>query len=499
MKGRTSPVMIPATVLFLACTYAVAQAACPDLGAPLAGLAQLKTGESMRSSSSDPNWVNGNGDARPIPPGETIEIANLEGPGLITHIWNTIAATERGYSRLLVIRMYWDGEAAPSVEAPIGDFFIIGHGMDTPVQSVPVVVSSEGRARNCYWPMPFHKSARITVTNEGRTPINALYWYVDWRKLPRLSEDTASFHASYRQEYPTASGRNYQIADIEGRGHYVGTVMNIRQHLASWYGEGDDFWFIDGETEPRLRGTGSEDYFCDAWGFRKFDGPYYGVPVFDNYKPMGKITAYRWHIADPVLFTKSLRLEIEHKGVTFNEDGSVRSGFEERSDDFSSVAFWYQTEPHKPFPPLPPAYARLYADYSKAVEAETLVDLAKATQGTVTVQDGGYSAGKHLWWQPTEEGQSLDVPVEVSEDGHYQLMLVLTKSWDYGTYQAELDGKAFGDPVDLGSSSIVSEEVTLDVGELSSGSHTLTFRNHGKSKESEGYFFGLDLILFVKQ
>ncbi len=491
MKSRTRPVVTTCLCMVAALLVQGASLA-QSPGTPLDGLERLKEGRSMRSSSSDPDWVNGNGDARPILPGGSLVIADLEGPGIITHIWNTIAAQEPGYSRLLVIRMYWDGEEAPSVQAPIGDFFVIGHGIDVPFESLPVTVSSDGRARNCYWPMPFRKSAKITVTNEGRKAVSALYWYVDWRKLPELPGDAAYFHAMYRQEHPAVPARNYQIADIAGRGHYVGTVMNVRQHTGSWYGEGDDFWFIDGETEPSLRGTGSEDYFCDAWGFRKFDGPYYGVPVWDNFKEMGRITAYRWHLTDSVSFERSLRVEIEHKGVTFNEDGSVKSGFEERADDFSSVAFWYQVEPHKPFEPLPPAYDRLYVDYANLVEGESLVEQAKASEGPVLTQDGSWSGGKQFWWQPQAEGGSLELPVSVQEDGDYELTLLMTHSWDYGIYQALIDGKPAGVPMDLWSESVKTEEHIFAAGTLTAGPHVLKFENKGKNKESDGYYFGLD-------
>ncbi|MCC6144750.1 MAG: DUF2961 domain-containing protein [Candidatus Hydrogenedentes bacterium] len=469
------------------------------LGTPLDGLAQLKAGESMRSSSSDPNWQDGNGDARPIPAGETLTIADLEGPGMITHIWNTIAPGERGYAKLVVVRMYWDGEETPSVEAPLGDFFVIGHGEEAPMESLPVVVSSDGRARNCYWPMPFGTSARITITNEGKAPVAAFFWYVDWTKLESLPENTAYFHAHYRQEYPAVSGRNYKIADIDGRGHYVGTVLNVRQHLESWFGEGDDFFFIDGETEPRLRGTGTEDFFCDAWGFRQFSTPYYGVPVWGNFKPMSNITAYRWHLTDPVNFRESLRVEIEHKGVTFNDDGSVKSGFEERSDDFASVAYWYQTEPHKPFAPMAPPYDRLYIDYSKLFEAESLLDKATATSGPITTQEGGQWGGNlQLWWQPAEAGQTLSLPVTVKEEGPQDLLLVFTHSWDYGIYQPELDGTPLGQPVDLYSQGVTSDEVMLRTPSLSPGEHTLSFRNTGQNEKSTGYLFGLDSILLEK-
>ena len=467
------------------------------LGNPLNGLAQLRSGEAMRASSSDANWLNGNADARPIAPGATLTLADLEGPGVINHFWNTIAATDRGYSRLLVLRMYWDGEEHPSVECPIGDFFGIGHGLDQPYQSLPIAVSSEGRARNCYWPMPFRKSAKITVTNEGHGPVNAFYYYLDWEKLPGLPHGAAYFHAMYRQEFPTVMGRNYLIADIAGRGHYVGTVLSVRQHLASWWGEGDDFWFIDGEKEPRLRGTGSEDYFCDAWGLRPMFNPHYGAPVMQGYDELAKTTVYRWHIADPVPFRKSLRLEIEHKGVTFKPDGQVQSGFEERADDFSSVAFWYQTEPHQAYPEMPKGYARLNVDWTKLVEAETLLDAAKATAGPLLVQDGVGGGKGQLFWTPAEENQSLDITIETAQEAEYELILVLTGSWDYGIFQVLIDGHPLGKPIDLYSASINNREHTFAAGTLTPVKHTLSFVNQGKNPASKGVFLGFDSFLLT--
>ena len=335
--------------------------------------------------------------------------------------------------------------------------------------------------------------------------VNAFYYYVDWRKLDSLPENTAYFHAMYRQEFPTVMGQNYLLADIEGQGHYVGTAMNIRQRTASWYGEGDDFFFIDGEEEPRLRGTGSEDYFCDAWGFRQFDGPYYGVPVFGQYRAMSNITAYRWHIADPVSFKKSLRVEIEHKGVLFNEDGSVKTGFGERSDDFASVAYWYQTEPHKAYPPLPEAYDRLYVDYRKLHQAEDLKDTAKATEGGVGIQENVGSGAGQLFWTPRTPEQSLEMSLPVEESGNYVLLLVLTQSWDYGIYQVELDGKPLGGALDLYNSSVVQREFYFETGPIEAGTHTLRFVNQGKNPKSAdaadpnlGFYFGFDAYLLEK-
>jgi len=462
-------------------------------GDPLEGLAQMKPGHAMRASTSDANWKNGNGDARPIAPGKTLVLADLKGPGQITHWWNTVAAQDRGYSRLIVIRMYWDGETNPSVEAPLGDFFAMGHGYDHPLTSLPVTVTSDGRGRNCYWPMPFAKSARITATNEGTRNVDAFYSYIDWQKLPSLPKGTAYFHAQYRQEHPAVMGRNYLIADLAGKGHYVGTVLNVRQRTASWWGEGDDFWFIDGEKEPSMRGTGSEDYLCDGWGLREMSQPFYGAPLVEGYDPFCRTTAYRWHIPDPVRFDTSLRLEIEHKGVTFDEKGAIKSGFEERPDDFSSVAFWYQAEPHKPFPPIAAAKDRLYIDWSKLVEAESRIPDTKVSEGPLSAQDGGaWSGAKQLFWNPSKPGQTLEFPLDVAAAGNYELLLILTKSWDYGNYQVQLDGKDIGAVLALCNKDVVTKEVYLNVGELTAGAHTLRFVNRDKAPESKGYFFGLD-------
>ncbi|MBV9468703.1 MAG: DUF2961 domain-containing protein [Abitibacteriaceae bacterium] len=485
---------------FLACALTILATAAfgqQPTGNPLKGLEELKDFRARRSSSSDPNWRNGNADARPIAPGATLVIADLKGPGEISHLWNTVASSERGYSRLLVLRMYWDGEQNPSVECPLGDFFAIGHGLDVPFDSLPVRVTSDGRGRNCYWPMPFRKSARLTVTNEGRKPVDAFYYYVDWRQLPRLNKNAAYFHAQYRQEFPTVMGRNYVLADIVGRGHYVGTVLSWRQLTPSWPGEGDDFWFIDGETEPSLRGTGTEDYFCDGWGFRKQAGPYYGAPLMEGNETGNRTSVYRWHIPDPVPFQKSLRLEFEHKGVTFNPDGSVKSGFEERSDDFSSVAYWYQVEPHKPFPPLPRGFARLNYDPSQIVYGEKFVANATATEGRVERQVVG--SGPQLLWVPSRSDQVLTVNLEVPEGGNYEPTLILTHSWDYGIYQLELDGKPLSGPIDFYGPTVTDQDYTYPARNLEAGRHTLTIHNVGKNTQSKGYLFGLLGVLLQKR
>ncbi|MEW5902336.1 MAG: glycoside hydrolase family 172 protein, partial [Acidobacteriota bacterium] len=325
---------------------------------------------SRRVSSYD--RTGGNRDALSIEPGATAVLAEIAGPGAIHHIWVTIAA-EPFYGRKLILRMYWDGENWPSVETPLGDFFGVGHGLNRNFSSLPINCSSEGRAKNCYWFMPFRQSARLTVTNEGSQAVAAFYYYIDYRILKDLAADTPYFHAQYRQETPCVPNQNYLLLEAEGCGHYVGCNMSILQRAMGWWGEGDDMIYVDGEKIPSLHGTGSEDYFSDAWGMREDENAFYGCPLQEeDYQAGSKATVYRFHIPDPVPFQKSIRVTIEHGHAN------------DRSDYFSSVAYWYQTEPHKPFPPFPPADKRLpYA--LEAPENLTLPRWTEARSGVVSV------------------------------------------------------------------------------------------------------------------
>jgi hypothetical protein len=471
-----------APALFFCVAAAFAQS---PSGNPLAGLEQLKNFDSQRASSSDPNWKHGNGDFREIPPGETRTLADLEGPGTVAHIWFTIAHNAKNYSRLLTLRMYWDGEKNPSVECPIGDFFGVGHGADVPYSSLPVRVSSEGRGRNCYWPMPFRKSAKITVTNESNVTCWAFFYYIDWQKQPSLPEDTAYFHAMYRQEFPCVMGKNYLLADIEGRGHYVGTVQSVVNVSDGWYGEGDDFFFIDGEKEPRLRGTGTEDYFCDGWGFRHADGPYFGVPIFDGYRAGDCISVYRWHIPDPVAFKKSLRVEIEHKGSQEFPDGKS-SGFIPRDDLMSSVAYWYQAEPHKPWPALPPGLERLPFRETTLATGEKAAAEAKHSNAPVELlSPPGPMDGKLFTLKPAGADAWLEIPFRTEKEESGVLQLRACKGNDGGIYRILLDGKPAGTIDFYGPEAAVAPE-KLGWRELPPGNHTLRFECAGKNPASAG-------------
>jgi hypothetical protein len=300
---------------------------------------------SRRISSYDRSGENR--DSIVIEPGKTAVLAEIKGPGAVHHIWTTIAA-EPFYGRKIVLRIYWDGETSPSVEAPVGDFFGVGHGLNRNFASLPITCSSEGRARNCYWYMPFRRSCRITAENQGTRPVDAFYYYVDYRELSDLPADAAYFHAQYRQEFPPDGKRDYLLLAAEGAGHYVGCNMSVLQRAMGWWGEGDDRIRVDGESTPSLHGTGSEDYFSDAWGMRQSQSLFYGCPLQEeDFQAGAKATVYRFHIPDPVPFKKSIEVSIEHGHAN------------DRADFFSSVAYWYQAEPHRDCPPLPPVAERL--------------------------------------------------------------------------------------------------------------------------------------------
>lgn len=341
-------------------------------------IAKKRNGKRRRESSYD--RTGGNDDRRYIQPGETFTIADIAGAGCIRHIWMTLAndgfVIEKYAYRKVVLRMYWDGEEEPSVQAPLGDFFGMGHGITKNFISAPLQMSPEdGKGFNCWWPMPYGDGARITVTNECDTTL-ILYYYVDYEELPSLPEDMLRFHAQWRRECPTGGiqdpagdqhndwcfggsnldgAKNYVVMEAQGKGHYCGCNVNIHNlntsALWDWPGEGDDMVYIDGDSKPTLNGTGTEDYVNMAWcPTQEYNAPYHGLILGgrDNWK--GKITYYRYHIQDPIMFDRDIRVTIEHGHANH------------RSDDWSTTAYWYQTEPHKPFDKLPDVNHRLPID-----------------------------------------------------------------------------------------------------------------------------------------
>lgn len=353
---------------------------------PLGGLPILKDAVSKRESSYDK--TGGNRDFWVLEKGETATVMDVEGCGCIKHIWLTAMCGDKYFLRKILLEMYWDGEKTPSVCVPLGDFFGVGHGYCKHYTSLPMnmVFAKDRRgpkgtvcaAMNCYFPMPFGKQAVMKIKNESDACVENLFFMIDYEMYQEeLPDYYGRFHAQFRHENPcrkieypktvekpsagdlpgfNLDGKeNYVILDAKGKGHYVGCVLSIDNIDATnqeytWPGEGDDMIFIDGEIwPPSLHGTGTEDYFGAAWGYPsdEYAGPYHGITLLnDRYEYYGKSTAYRWHIEDPVHFQKSILVTIEHGHA--NGQGN----------EYSSVGYWYQQEPHAQFPPMESAKER---------------------------------------------------------------------------------------------------------------------------------------------
>ena len=319
--------------------------------------------KSLKQSSYD--RTGGNRDAWNIPAGAVKEVFSAQGPGVISHIWFTIAARSNDHLKELVLRAYWNGNANPSVEAPIGDFFGLNLNSYFIYQS-EYLACSPGKSLNCYFAMPYERSARITVTNEGKQEVGSFYSNIDYMTLPSFPRDALYFHAQYRQSAPCApatfqgpkinedGAKNYVYMETRGRGHLMGVTLGVLQNANGWWGEGDDMIFIDNESKPAIIGTGSEDYFLGSWDFGGRDGaiPFahamYGAPlIVAPERTGGRYCCYRWHGDNPVTFERYLKHTMEHGHAN------------DRGDNFFSVAYWYQDAPYTSFPALPPLEARI--------------------------------------------------------------------------------------------------------------------------------------------
>ena len=343
------------------------QAAASNPAAPivLPGYARAQNYKSLKQSTAD--QTGGNQDFRRVEPGKTIDLFQANGPGIITHIWFTISAQGAHHLKELVLRIYWEGNAKPSVETPVGDFFGLNLGDYFLYQSAFLNCSSV-KALNCYFAMPFRRSARITVTNEGEKPVGAFYSNIDYKLVPSLPEDSLYFHAQYRQAVPNSAvaytagqpqnnleGRqNYVFLETRGKGQVMGVTLGVLQNTDLWFGEGDEMIFVDNDAKPVINGTGTEDYFCGAWDFGGRDGavpfanlyngaPYIGLPERGG----GRYCLYRWHADNPLVFESSMKYTIEHGHAN------------DRGDCFYSVAYWYQSEPYTDFPSLPAVASRV--------------------------------------------------------------------------------------------------------------------------------------------
>ena len=311
-----------------------------------------------------------NADYRVIQPGAEMTLLDADGPGKVTHMWFVQAKSEKFAAKKLVLRAYWDNESEPSVQVTLADFFGEHFGDEKPWTSAMLSVGTD-RAMNCFFPMPYRRHARITITNEGAEAVNRFWFNIDYVTFHNaLPQDELYFHAAFTQAQPTHGwsddwklnndpvahdtpnlhGKgNFNWLTATGRGQFVGVVLSVLVNQSEWWGEGDDLFFIDGATTPSIAGTGTEDYFLGSldWGTTPYTTPLYGAFRLGDESIGSRYTAYRFHLEEPITFERSIVAGIEH--------GSANV----RSDSYYATAYWYQTLPHAPLPPLPPISERI--------------------------------------------------------------------------------------------------------------------------------------------
>lgn len=476
---------------------------------PMASLSTTQNYSASRVSSYEPKG--GPRDNVWVPTdGSEMTLADIKGPGAITHIWTT----HRGGGRDLVLRMYWDGSEHPSVEAPLGDFFGVAMGVNATMNSQPIQVSSEGRSRNCWWYMPFNRSARVTVAatdneeNRQRETV-PLYFYIDYRVYNAPIEDLNYFHSRFTETDPAQRGKPIALAQMEGNGHFVGVVMGHRGRTPGWFGEGDDMITVDGKLS--FWGTGTEDYFSDAWGFRVFSYPYYGAPVVGA-REVGDVTSvYRFHIADPIPFRKTFKFEIEHWPWISPRPNTGR-------DYYSSTSFWYQSTVHKPWPRLKRIISNEPWDPEKgrwhvpgAVEAESLKVLAYESTAERDAKpyvqwEMPNLSGDHMLSFNAGDGGKLSVAVPVDESGVYTVGVYYTRAQDFGKVQLSVNGEKIGEPVDT---FLRKDDLSRPIWppkrfdfrgvRLKQGENVFQFAVESKNPESKEYRLAIDCLVLERR
>jgi hypothetical protein len=445
----------------------------------------LKESRLVQVSSHDTSG--GNIDFIAITAGGTATIADLKGPGIIVGIWFTVASPDKYFLRRTLVRMYWDGEESPSVDVPLGDFF--GTGFQYKHYVTPYLGMSSG-GYYCYFPMPFDRSARVEVVNQTGQEINSFYYHIDYQWLPKpLDPDLAYFHATWRREPRTDPHHAYTILEARGRGHLVGVNMSMQSYNNDMqYLEGDEMVYVDDERVPSLAGTGTEDYFNSGWYFSKgeFAAPYHGLILKDD--SLQRIAAYRFHILDAIPFTSSLRFMIEHG----DQNAEIA--------DYSSTAYWYQREPHKPFSAMPPAGYRIPLRVvvpNGALEAEGL-PLAGTTLQAFSEDMSAFGAewsGSHqLKILAGKRGDAFELSFPAEEE-EYDVALYHTRGPEYGNVAvfhrnqkvASFEGY---DPETIPGGKILLKGIRTERGRIRLG-----FAADGKDGKATGSAIGLDAFI----
>ncbi len=463
---------------------AQAQPSLDNLLSP-ADLPRLKEGRLMQLSSAD--TTGGNSDFIAIPPGRSAVIASIQGPGIIVGMWFTIMSSDKHFLRRIVLRAYWDNEKDPSVEVPVGDFFGTGFGYKHYL--TPFLGMSSG-GYYCYFPMPFAKAARLEIVNETGQEVQSFYYHINYRQLPQPpAPDIAYFHAFWRREPRTPLHQPYLVLDAKGRGHLVGVNMSMQGYdNGMQYLEGDELVYVDGETTPSLMGTGTEDYFNGGWYFNKgeFAAPYHGLILKDD--TLARIAAYRFHIPDAISFASSLKFTIEHG----DRNSEVA--------DYSSTAYWYQTEPHAPFPAMLPPATRIPLRVvvpNRGIEAEGLVP--KSTDRKTMVEDmtpfgAEWSGMKQLKVLLAKPGDGVDLSMNVEEE-EYDVAMYVTHGPEYGVVRVTQGDRMIASYDGYAEETLPGGKVMLKNVKADNGLIRIGIASDGKNGKASGYAAGIDAFL----
>lgn len=439
-----------------------------------------------------------------------INIADISGAGVISKLTFNISTNDYSCLRKMMLMIYWDGEEKPSVESPIGDFYGVGHGKRYTYSSLPLS-SFPNNDMISYWKMPFKKSSRILLMIEDRNITAKIRWSLDYYETdlskPGISEtfsDSGYFHAKYNQEDAPIINNIYTILEAEGSGYYAGCNLSVELVSGGWWGEGDDIIKIDsGDTSETLFGTGTEDYFCGAWCYgMPFASDYFGCPLRGSDDVGGLWNVYRYHIADPIPFKKSLSVKLEafhYKKISTT------------SDNYSSVVYWYQKEPHKEFQYIPPAIERLPKMQSACLEPEGIIEaedlkiIDYSEHEAFKIQDVGhfsdsFSNNHLIWFMSNEPDDYITFECEVRSDNSYIIEGYFSFSGECGIFDVYIDGKKLNkNPIDCYyGSPINSGKINLGMVKLKRGKHRIRFQVVGKNEKSNGYYFTIDCLRFAK-
>lgn len=487
--ARRCALLVLLLLMGLSAGTAAAQPVLENLLDP-ARLPYLKESRMRQVSSFD--RTHGNDDRLTLQPGATAVLADVEGPGVVTRIWITISSQDPYFLRRILLRMYWDDEEHPSVEVPVGDFF--GTGFEYAAYGSQFVGMSSGGYYS-YFPMPFDEAARIEVVNETGQEVPAFYYHVNYQALDApLPDDVAYFHAQWNRTLRTPHDAPYTILEAEGRGHFVGVNMSMQGYDGNlYYLEGDELIYVDGESEPSVYGTGTEDYFTSGWYFNRgpFALPYHGLILKDD--SLARIAAYRFHVGDAIPFDRSFRFDIEHGHA--NEEVA----------DYSSTAYWYQKEPHRPFPPMTPVSLRIplrVAVPNGAVEAEALVEAVQGAQPQVedmAPYGPDWSGLQQLKVEAGAPGEAFTVELPAGEETGLQVDLYYTKGPAYGDVRVLYQGREVVSFDGYHPEVYPGGRISLPALPAIGGVVPLTFEVKGQHEDATGYAVGLDALLIEPQ